>query len=330
VERQLANLRPEFYASAFRAWRDAEEGQNQGFLLRGQALEEAEVWARGKRLSDADEKFFGESREMKYLINQQALEIEIKARQNAEQQARKILAKAWWQAVFIITIASIIMSGITLFFTKKTEAQREETMRLKKESENTKLVMETLRTKPEFRQSIEILERELQQEPKAIKILQLKLELESKANPTKLNQSSKPDDKERITKEALTTIKKWLDAKQQIFGLSNLTSKRKRELANKFTAGSLNLDIIKQGGSISWLENNNAYYEYENVSIKEVIETNIFPDEVHVTLKLQETLSLYVDGEFKLESSGTEIKKIKYFLVRSDDNWKIYDHISIK
>jgi len=64
VQGQLADLRPDFYASAFRAWRDAEEGQNQGFLLRGQALEEVEFWARGKRLSDADEEFLRQSREI--------------------------------------------------------------------------------------------------------------------------------------------------------------------------------------------------------------------------------------------------------------------------
>jgi len=73
VEGQLADLRPEFYASAFRAWRDAEEGQNQGFLLRGKALEEAEVWARGKRLSDVDEKFLRESREFERFETSQQL-----------------------------------------------------------------------------------------------------------------------------------------------------------------------------------------------------------------------------------------------------------------
>ncbi|MFN5397117.1 MAG: AAA-like domain-containing protein [Pseudanabaena sp.] len=73
VEGQLADLRPEFYASAFRAWKDAEEGQNQGFLLRGQALEEAEVWARGKRLSDVDEQFLRESRELERFETSQQL-----------------------------------------------------------------------------------------------------------------------------------------------------------------------------------------------------------------------------------------------------------------
>ena len=95
VEGQLADLRPEFYGSAFRAWRDAEEGQNQGFLLRGQALEEAEVWARGKRLSDVDEQFLRESREIEKLETMQKLAateevntILINAKQKASQRVR--------------------------------------------------------------------------------------------------------------------------------------------------------------------------------------------------------------------------------------------------
>ena len=84
VEGQLADLRPEFYASAFRAWWDAEEGQNQGFLLRGLGLEEAEVWARGKKLSDSDEHFLHQSREIERFESAIRLETERQARESAE------------------------------------------------------------------------------------------------------------------------------------------------------------------------------------------------------------------------------------------------------
>lgn len=85
VEGQLADLRPEFYASAFRAWQDAE--QKDGFLLRGEALQNADEWARGKRLSDADEEFLRESREMEMVESNLKFEAERQARETAEERA---------------------------------------------------------------------------------------------------------------------------------------------------------------------------------------------------------------------------------------------------
>ena len=84
VDRALADLRPEFYASAFREWQGAE--QKNGFLLRGEALKNAEVWARGKRISDADEEFLQESREIEKVESNLKLEAERQARETAEQE----------------------------------------------------------------------------------------------------------------------------------------------------------------------------------------------------------------------------------------------------
>ena len=106
VEGQLADLRPEFYASAFRAWRDAEEGQNQGFLLRGQALEEAEVWARGKRLSDVDEKFLRESREFERFETSQQLV--------ATEEANAILVVAERKASDRVKAGSVVLGMMML------------------------------------------------------------------------------------------------------------------------------------------------------------------------------------------------------------------------
>jgi WD40 repeat protein len=90
VEQQLANLRPELYAAAFRSWQESEVGQNAGFLLRGQALEDAEVWARGKRLSDSDECFLHESREIERLESAREIErLESAIKLETERQARE-------------------------------------------------------------------------------------------------------------------------------------------------------------------------------------------------------------------------------------------------
>ena len=106
VEGQLANLRPEFYASAFRAWEDAEEGQNQGFLLRGQALEEAEVWAMGKRLSDVDEHFLRASREFERFETSQQLA--------ATEEANVILVEAERKASNRVKAGSLVLGVMLL------------------------------------------------------------------------------------------------------------------------------------------------------------------------------------------------------------------------
>ena len=90
VQQMLAELRPSFYGEAFLAWQRAEDGQKNGFLLRGQALRDAEEWARGKRLSDQDNNFLSQS--------QTAETVEMAARLAAEAEANQILSTAREQA----------------------------------------------------------------------------------------------------------------------------------------------------------------------------------------------------------------------------------------
>jgi hypothetical protein len=96
VEGQLADLRPEFYGSAFRAWQDAD--QKDSFLLRGKALQNADEWAWGKRLSDADDEFLRESREVNRL--EELAEVRI----TVEKQKTKI--------AFIGIFASLFLAGL--------------------------------------------------------------------------------------------------------------------------------------------------------------------------------------------------------------------------
>jgi WD40 repeat protein len=98
IEQQLADLRPDFYASAFRAWQDAEEKESQGFLLRGKALEDAEVWASGKKLSDDDERFIS-------LSHKEELIQERRKRSRIIRLLRNIL-------IFLLAVAFIIVSSL--------------------------------------------------------------------------------------------------------------------------------------------------------------------------------------------------------------------------
>ncbi|NEP04794.1 MAG: hypothetical protein F6K34_08100, partial [Okeania sp. SIO4D6] len=58
VEQELAKLRP--YSDAFTAWKESGY-QDESRLLRGQALDDALVWSKGKSLSDRDYKFLSAS-----------------------------------------------------------------------------------------------------------------------------------------------------------------------------------------------------------------------------------------------------------------------------
>jgi tetratricopeptide (TPR) repeat protein len=107
VEGQLADLRPEFYGSAFREWQGAE--QKDGFLLRGEALKNADEWARGKRLSDADEEFLRESREVERVESNLKFEAEQQAREIAEEKAI-ILGEAKLQADRRVLVGSGVLA----------------------------------------------------------------------------------------------------------------------------------------------------------------------------------------------------------------------------
>ena len=81
VEKQLSLLRP--YSYLFDAWIAAKQ-QDDSRLLRGQALQDAKTWARGKSLSDLDYQFLAASEELDRKETQQALEaarlMEVEAR----------------------------------------------------------------------------------------------------------------------------------------------------------------------------------------------------------------------------------------------------------
>ncbi|BAU14339.1 YD repeat protein [Leptolyngbya sp. NIES-3755] len=110
IEQILASLCP--YADALNAWMAS--GQNESWLLRKQALQEAQIWATGKSLSDRDYWFLDASRELETREVQKALEAEqqanqilTEARQKAEAEERKAnqrLAKTQWKARWVARI----------------------------------------------------------------------------------------------------------------------------------------------------------------------------------------------------------------------------------
>ncbi len=136
IDEQLASLRP--YSENFRFW-VASGGKDESRLLRGEALSEAEQWAKNKNLSYQDKEFLAASKNKEIeKENQKAqlerekkdkeaeLERERKAREAAE-VAKETLAQANLQAqqqlkrarrqihigttVFVVTLLAAIFSG---------------------------------------------------------------------------------------------------------------------------------------------------------------------------------------------------------------------------
>ncbi|NEP02129.1 MAG: CHAT domain-containing protein [Symploca sp. SIO2E9] len=88
IEQELAALRP--YSEAFRAW-VASEGKDESWLLRGNALQNAQVWAKGKNLSYQDQQFLAaaEKREIEEQIAQDKFDAELER----ERKDREALEK---------------------------------------------------------------------------------------------------------------------------------------------------------------------------------------------------------------------------------------------
>jgi WD40 repeat protein len=101
----LMALRPPFYAEALRAWQGADAEKQGSFLLRGQALKDAEDWARGKRLSDEDDRFLAACRD--------AEKRDIERRLAAEAEANQILTTARQQAEVELVTANQQLKQVT-------------------------------------------------------------------------------------------------------------------------------------------------------------------------------------------------------------------------
>lgn len=86
VEREIAELRP--YSETFNAWK-ASGYQDESRLLRGDALQEARRWTKGKSLSDQDYQFLAASQELRRREDEEAKQILSDAKQKAELELEK-------------------------------------------------------------------------------------------------------------------------------------------------------------------------------------------------------------------------------------------------
>ncbi|MEH2358086.1 AAA-like domain-containing protein [Nostoc sp.] len=102
----LANLRP--YSDALNAWVKS-ESQDESRLLRGSTLQNAQVWAVSKSLSDLDYQFLAASQKLERLEVERNLELAKKEQQiltAANQKAKQTILIAW-VLLFISAVAAV-------------------------------------------------------------------------------------------------------------------------------------------------------------------------------------------------------------------------------
>ncbi|MEM9121397.1 MAG: AAA-like domain-containing protein [Cyanobacteria bacterium P01_F01_bin.56] len=101
VQRQLTALRP--YAEAFDAWVTSKQ-TDESRLLRGQALRDAQAWARGKSLSDLDYRFLALGQEQEQTEIQKSLDLEKAAAAKRTTRLQRILLGITSGALVIVSL----------------------------------------------------------------------------------------------------------------------------------------------------------------------------------------------------------------------------------
>jgi WD40 repeat protein len=123
VEKQLKKLRS--YADLLNAW-VASGYQNETYLLRGEALKEAQAWAKGKSLSNQDYRFLAASEELEKREVQSALTTSEQANQillNAQQQAKKTIRRGL-MGLSVLSVVAVTLLGLSGLLTWQTAQQK--------------------------------------------------------------------------------------------------------------------------------------------------------------------------------------------------------------
>ncbi|MDV3353570.1 AAA-like domain-containing protein [Leptothoe sp. LEGE 181152] len=122
IQRQLTALRP--YSEAFNAW-VASKQIDESRLLRGQALHDAQTWARGKSLSDLDYRFLALGQEQEQIEIQRSLDLEKAEAAKRTTRLQRILLGITSGALAIVSLL-----GAAAFLQYQRAIASEQTARL--------------------------------------------------------------------------------------------------------------------------------------------------------------------------------------------------------
>jgi WD40 repeat protein len=135
VNKALANLRP--YAETFEAW-VASNGADESRLLRGQALQDALVWAQAKSLSDLDYRFLGMGQQLEKQAVEKRLELEqLEKKLEMEQSLRSMeevtrRSQRWIRRGIGILALILLVGGFAGFFSRQALIVAQKAIRLER------------------------------------------------------------------------------------------------------------------------------------------------------------------------------------------------------
>ncbi len=116
--------------------------------------------------------------------------------------------------------------------------------------------------------------------------------------------------------DAVGVINRYLDAKDRIFA-----SPFDRQLAANLLTGNVYYDLTKTGGSIDWLQQNNAYYRYGFRKAEPLAYYVNNSDFAQIDVKVTQQLSLFKNGV--LAEAKNSIKDYRFTLRLENGSWKI-------
>jgi ARC6-like, IMS domain len=115
--------------------------------------------------------------------------------------------------------------------------------------------------------------------------------------------------------EAMSLVKRWQDAKPQIFA-----PPFDQNLAASMATGAFLEGIVQPGGSIDWLQRNNAYYAYGAPTIEASSYFKSDKDQAEIDVNVRQEYALYASGKIERKSDAS---RYRYKLVLENNIWKI-------
>ncbi len=129
--------------------------------------------------------------------------------------------------------------------------------------------------------------------------------------------------------EAVSLIKKWLEAKKSLF-----SPPFDRDSAASIMTGKAYTDKVKGPSSdgtpyssSEWLEKYGYYYSYGLQRIDAVKNFEVSGSNAVIDVQITEDVSLYnANGELQKSKSGLEQKIVRYVLIKEEESFKISDY----
>lgn len=123
--------------------------------------------------------------------------------------------------------------------------------------------------------------------------------------------------------EAKSLVKRWLTLKKSIYSPPYDHSNLASVIVNP---GPLYQEITKPNGTIDWLRKNKSHYNFKELQIISIVDFEIFPDRVHISVQVLEDLELITPKGIDKSKSSRKKQNWVYELKYENGSWLIYDY----